>query len=169
VDDLFAYMTPDLIDPLHKLPNGTSPRPDLVKCTRTPDILFEAHSAPLDMQFYTGEQFSARYRNGAFAALHGTYVVGQNRGYNIASIPFDSATHRPIGYYEPFVDGFLIQPNGSDTFGRPVGLLVLKDGSLIFTEDGNHRIYQVQYKNSAHRYNLASVTFLTACKLFLTF
>jgi hypothetical protein len=50
-----------------------------------------------------------------------------------------------MGYYEDFVYGFLTNPSGPDTFGRPVGLLVLKDGSLLFTEDGNNRIYLVQY------------------------
>src|ERR1700722_7703193 len=71
-------------------------------------------------------------------------------------IPFNITTNRPMGNYEPFVDGFIIMPNGCDTFCVPVCLLVLKDGSLIFTDEGNRRIYQVQYKNSAHRYNLAS-------------
>ncbi|CAF1377693.1 unnamed protein product [Rotaria sordida] len=47
-----------------------------------------------------------------------------------------------MGYYEDFVYGFLTNPSGPDTFGRPVGLLVLKDGSLLFSEDGNNRLYQ---------------------------
>ncbi|CAF4819793.1 unnamed protein product, partial [Rotaria sp. Silwood1] len=47
-----------------------------------------------------------------------------------------------MGYYEDFVYGFLTNPSGPDAFGRPVGLLVLKDGSLLFSEDGNNRLYQ---------------------------
>jgi glucose/arabinose dehydrogenase len=45
--------------------DGTSERPDLVACTKTPDVLFEAHLAALDIQFYIGKQFPDRYRNGA--------------------------------------------------------------------------------------------------------
>ena len=52
--------------------------------------------------------------------------------------------------------GFLTNPEGSDTFGRPVGLLVLNDGSLLFTEDGNHRIYQVQYSQNSNSTNMGS-------------
>jgi len=141
----YAYMSSNLTDPRLCLPNGTSERPDLVSITLTPDVLFQAHSAVLDMRFYTGNQFPSQYRNGAFAAFHGSWNRNNGTGYKIIFIPFDNSTNRPMGYYEDFVYGFLTNPSGPDTFGRPVGLLVLKDGSLLFTEDGNNRIYQVQY------------------------
>ncbi|CAF0954180.1 unnamed protein product [Adineta steineri] len=145
----YAYMSSNLTDPRRRLSNGTSERPDLVSITKTPDVLFQAHSAVLDMRFYTGNQFPDRYRNGAFAALHGSWNRNNGTGYKIVFIPFDKNTNRPIGSYEDFVYGFLTNPTGPDTFGRPVGILVLKDGSLLFSEDGNDRIYQVQYnKNS---------------------
>jgi glucose/arabinose dehydrogenase len=143
----YAYMTPNLTDPRRYLANGTNERPDLVSITRTPDVLLQAHSSVLDAQFYTGKQFPSRYQNGAFAAFHGSWNKNQGTGHKIIFIPFDNTTNRPMGYYEDFVTGFLVNPSGPDTFGRPVGLLVLKDGSLLFTEDGNNRIYQVQYKN----------------------
>ncbi|CAF3823762.1 unnamed protein product [Rotaria sordida] len=145
----FAYMSPNLIDPRRVLNNGTSQRPDLVSLTRTPDVLFQAHSAALDMRFYTGDQFPSRYRNGAFAAFHGSWNRNSGTGYKIIFIPFDNNTNRPMGYYEDFVYGFLTNPSGPDTFGRPVGLLVLKDGSLLFSEDGNNRLYQVQYNQTS--------------------
>lgn len=141
----YAYMTPNLTDPRRLFPNGTSERPDLVDITTTPDVLLQAHSAVMDILFYTGEQFPSKYQNGAFAALHGSWNRDNGTGYKIIFIPFNNTTNRPLGYYEDFVTGFLINPPGPDTFGRPVGLLVLKDGSLIFTEDGQNRIYQVQY------------------------
>jgi glucose/arabinose dehydrogenase len=143
----YAYLSPNLPDPRRLLPNGTSERPDLVAITRTPDVLFQAHSAVLDTRFYTGTQFPSKYHNGAFAAFHGSWNRNNGTGYKIVFIPFDNATNRPLGYYEDFVTGFLVDPSGPDTFGRPVGLLVLHDGSLLFTEDGNDRIYQVQYNN----------------------
>ena len=141
----YAYMSSNLIDPRRLLSNGSSQRPDLVAITQTPDVLFQAHSAVMDMRFYTGNQFPNRYRNGAFAAFRGSWNRNSGTGYKIIFIPFDSTTNRPSGYYEDFVYGFLTNPDGPDTFGRPVGLLVLKDGSLLFTEDGNSRIYWVQY------------------------
>jgi glucose/arabinose dehydrogenase len=142
----YSYMSSKLTDPRRRLSNGTSERSDLVSLTKIPDVLFQAHSAVLDMRFYTGHQFPKRYRNGAFAAFHGSWNRNNGTGYKIVFIPFNSKTNRPMGYYEDFVAGFLTNPSGPDTFGRPVGLLVLKDGSLLFTEDGNNRIYQVQYK-----------------------
>jgi glucose/arabinose dehydrogenase len=147
----YAYLSSSLTDPRRRLENGTSERPDLVSVTRTPDVLFQAHSAVLDMRFYTGTQFPDRYRNGAFAALHGSWNKNQGTGYKIVFIPFNKDTNRPMGYYEDFVYGFLTDPSGPFTFGRPVGLLVLKDGSLLFSEDGNNRLYQVQYNHETSR------------------
>jgi glucose/arabinose dehydrogenase len=143
----YAYLSSDLVEPRRTLPNGTSERPDLAAKTRTPDLLFQAHSAVLGMQFYTGTQFPERYKNGAFAAFHGSWNRDAGTGYKIVFVPFNSDTNRPMGYYEDFVTGFLTNPQGPDTFGTPVGLLVLKDGSLLITDDGNGMIYHVQYKN----------------------
>ncbi|CAF1164482.1 unnamed protein product [Rotaria sordida] len=155
----FAYMSANLTDPRRRLSNGTSERPDLVSLTRTPDVLFQAHSAVLDMRFYTGNQFPSRYRNGAFAAFHGSWNRNNGTGYKIIFIPFNNNTNLPMGYYEDFVNGFLINPSGPDTFGRPVGILALKDGSLLFSEDGNNCLYQVQYKQSFNNTNnISTVT-----------
>jgi len=68
-----------------------------------------------------------------------------------------------MGYYEGFVTGFLTDPIGIILFGRLIGLFVLKDRSLIFTENGNNRTYQAQYKNNAHRFSFVSMTFLIIC------
>jgi glucose/arabinose dehydrogenase len=154
----YAYMSSNFTDPRLCLSNGTSERPDLVSLTRTPDVIFQAHSAVLDMRFYTGNQFPSRYRNGAFAAFHGSWNRNNGTGYKIIFIPFDSNTNRPLGSYEDFVYGFLTNPSGPDTFGRPVGLLVLKDGSVIFSEDGNNRIYQVQYKYNSNKTSTVRTT-----------
>ena len=155
----YAYLTPNLTDPNRLLRNGASERPDLVSLTKIPDVLFQAHSAPIDIKFYTGKQFPERYRNGAFVALRGALARVVTIGYTIGFIPFNSVTNRPLGYYEDFVTGFLTDPLTPRAFGRPTGLLVLKDGSLIFTEDGNNRTYQIQYNNSALNYSFVSITF----------
>lgn len=165
----YAYLSANLTDPRRRLTNGSSERPDLVSITRTPDVLFQAHSAVMDMRFYTGSQFPARYQNGAFAAFRGSWNRNNGTGYKIVFIPFNSTTNRPLGYYEDFVRGFLVNSLGPDTFARPVGVLVLNDGSLLFSEDGNNRIYQVQYNQSsnnttsgsANNYSFSMILFLS--------
>ncbi|CAF1678194.1 unnamed protein product, partial [Adineta ricciae] len=125
----FAYLSSKNVDPRRRFANGSSERPDLVAVTRTPDVLFQAHSAVLDMRFYRGQQFPSHYRNGAFAALHGSWNRQAGTGYKVVFVPFGS-DNRPLGYYEDFLYGFLVDPSGPRTFGRPVGILEMKDGSL---------------------------------------
>ncbi|KAM3098317.1 PQQ-dependent sugar dehydrogenase [Phormidesmis sp. 146-35] len=140
----YAYLRNDRLDP-RQAQNGKSVRPDLASKTRTPDVLFEAHSAALGLSFYDGKTFPQKYRNGAFAAFRGSWNRSQGTGYKIVFVPFN-AEGRPQGYYEDFVTGFLLDPTAPTTWGRPVGLLTLPDGSLLFTEEGNDRIYRVQYQ-----------------------
>ncbi len=140
----YAYITPDRLDPNH-VQNGRSVRPDLAAQTRTPDVLFQAHSAALGVQFYSGPTFPAKYRHGAFVAFRGSWNRDRGTGYKIAFVPF-KADGRPQGYYEDFLTGFLVNASGPDTWGRPVGLLTLPDGSLLVTEEANGRIYRIQYQ-----------------------
>ncbi|PSN17851.1 sorbosone dehydrogenase [filamentous cyanobacterium CCP5] len=140
----YAYLQPDWLDP-RLVSNGQSLKPDLAAQTRTPDVLFQAHSAALGLQFYTGDTFPERYQNGAFVAFRGSWNRSQGTGYKLVFVPFGD-DHRPVGSYEDFVTGFLIDPAGPTTWGRPVGVLVMPDGSLLFTEEMNGRIYRVQYQ-----------------------
>ncbi|MDF0552882.1 sorbosone dehydrogenase family protein [Kamptonema sp. UHCC 0994] len=140
----YAYFTANRLDPRHAQ-NGISERPDLAAKTLTPDVLFQAHSAALGLQFYDGKTFPEKYRNGAFVAFRGSWNRNAGTGYKIVFVPFNNVG-RPQGYYEDFLKGFLIDPSGPKTWGRPVGLLVLPDGSLLFTEEGNNIIYRVQYR-----------------------
>ncbi len=138
----YSYFTPNNLDPRH-VQNGQSVRPDLVKKTLKPDVLFQAHSAALGLQFYDGNTFPEPYKKGAFVAFRGSWNRNSGTGYKLVFIPFNQG--RPQGYYEEFLTGFLVNPAIPETWGRPVGLLVLPDGSLIFTEESNGRIYRVQY------------------------
>lgn len=140
----YAYLTPNLLDPRHVV-NGKSKRPDLAAQTQTPDVLFQAHSAALGLQFYDGKTFPQRFRNGAFVAFRGSWNRNQGTGYKVVFVPFDEAG-KPKKYYEDFLTDFLIDPSGPTTWGRPVGLLVLPDGSLLVTEEANNRIYRIQYR-----------------------
>lgn len=139
-----AYLSSKNVDPRRRFANGSSERPDLVAITRTPDVLFQAHSATLDMKFYRGQQFPAYYRNGAFVAFHGSWNRQAGTGYNVVFVPFGN-DNRPLGYYEEFLYGFLVDPSGPRTFGRPVGILEMKDGSLLISDDGNGRLYRIEY------------------------
>ncbi len=135
----YAYLTPNKVDP-----RRAGERPDLVAQTRTPDVLFQAHSAPLGLQFYDGSTFPEEYQNGAFVAFRGSWNRDQGTGYKIVFAPFDSAGNAE-GYYQDFLTGFLLDPSVPTTWGRPVGLQVMPDGSLLFTDEGSDRIYRVQY------------------------
>ena len=101
----YAYLTPSNLDPRQKV-NGKSKRPDLVARTRTPDVLFQAHSAALGLQFYDGQTFPQKYRNGAFVAFRGSWNRDRGTGYKIVFVPFDNKG-RSQGYYEDFLTGFL--------------------------------------------------------------
>ena len=138
----YTYLKPNLLDP-RQTENGQSKRPDLAAKTLMPDVLFQSHSAALGLQFYDGEMFPEKYRNGAFVAFRGSWNRNAGTGYKIVFVPFNGG--RPAGYYEDFLTGFLLEPSVPRTWGRPVGVLVLPDGSLLFTEEANGRIYRVQF------------------------
>ncbi|MBD2023406.1 sorbosone dehydrogenase family protein [Leptolyngbya sp. FACHB-711] len=141
----YSYLAPNKLDP-RRLVNDRPAKPDLIGSTKTPDVLFQAHSAALGLQIYDGDTFPNRYQNGAFVAFRGSWNRNQGTGYKIVFVPFDARTNRPAGYYEDFVTGFLTQPTVPATWGRPVGVLVVADGSLLFTDEANGRIYRVQYQ-----------------------
>lgn len=139
----FAYLRADLLDP-RRAKNGRSENPALASRTLTPDVLLEAHSAAIGMTFYTGSVFPERYRRGAFVALHGSWNRAEASGYKLVYIPFN-AQDRPEGYYEDFVTGFVLDAKEPKVWGRPTGILELADGSLLFSDDENGRIYRVSY------------------------
>ena len=142
----YAYLAPDLLDP-RRMQGNKSERPELAAKTITPDVLFQSHSAALGVQFYDRQQFPQKYHNGAFVAFRGSWNRDRGTGYKIVFVPFGE-DNQPLGYYEDFLTGFLVDPTGPDTFARPVGLLVMPDGSLLLAEDGNNRIYRISYRGN---------------------
>jgi glucose/arabinose dehydrogenase len=108
-----------------------------------PDILIQSHSAPLNLCFYGGQQFPAEYRGDIFVALHGSWNRSRRTGYKIIRVPLGHESGKALGEYEDFVTGF-VTPEGN-VWGRPVGITVAKDGSLLFSEDGNDTIWRVSY------------------------
>jgi glucose/arabinose dehydrogenase len=103
-----------------------------------PDVLVQSHSASLNLCFYTGAQFPAEYRGDIFAAFHGSWNRQRRTGYKIVRVPFGPESDKVGGIYEDFVTGF-VASNGN-VWGRPVGIAGAKDGSLLFSEDGNGSI-----------------------------
>jgi glucose/arabinose dehydrogenase len=93
------------------------------------------------MAFYEGKQFPAEYRGFAFAAEHGSWNRAKRTGYKIICVPIVNG--KATGEYEDFVTDF-VTPKG-DVWGRPVGVTVAADGSLIFTDDGSNSVWRVSY------------------------
>jgi glucose/arabinose dehydrogenase len=118
-------------------------RPDLVAKAIIPDVLLGAHVAPLQFAFYTAGQFPGLYRGGAFLAEHGSWNRSIRSGYQVAFVAFrgGKAVEDPI----PFLTGFDPDPKGKDVYGRPVGVAVAADGSLLVSDDGAGVIYRVSY------------------------
>jgi glucose/arabinose dehydrogenase len=127
----------------HPDPRYRGKHPELAAKSLIPDVLVQSHSATLNLCFYTGEQFPAQYRGDIFAAFHGSWNRTRRTGYKIVRVPFERASRKTRGEYEDFVTGF-VTPKG-DVWGRPVGITIAKDGSLIFSEDAHGTIWRVNY------------------------
>jgi glucose/arabinose dehydrogenase len=127
----------------HQDPRHKGKHPELAGKVLVPDILVQSHSATLNLCFYDGSQFPAEYKGDIFAAFHGSWNRAKRTGYKIVRVPFDKTTGKPRGDYEDFVTGFVTADG--NVWGRPVGITVAKDGSLLFSEDGNKTIWRVSY------------------------
>ena len=128
----------------HQDPRHKGKHPELADKVLTPDVLVQSHSASLNLVFYDGQQFPEEYRGDIFAAFHGSWNKKRRTGYKIVRVALDKATGKARGDYEDFVTGF-VTPEGK-VWGRPVGVTVPKDGSLLFSEDGNKTIWRVSYE-----------------------
>jgi len=122
--------------------------PDLVKKALVPDVLIEAHSAAVGLAFYTGTSFPQRYRNGAFVALHGSWNSSVAHGYKVIFVPFVNGKPGPS---EDFLTGFVVDPAAVSKWGRPAGLIVARDGSLLVADDAGNKIWQIKYTAPAGR------------------
>jgi glucose/arabinose dehydrogenase len=118
---------------------------DLVKKTVIPDVSLGAHTAVIDWTFYMGNQFPARYKGGAFIALHGSWNRSQRAGYSLAFVPFKDGKPT-VKQAEEFMKGWMIAPDKKEVWGRPTGVLEMKDGSLLVSDDGGGKIWRVSYK-----------------------
>ena len=106
-----------------------------------PDLKLGPHVAALGMRFYTGAQFPGEYKNNIFIAEHGSWNKAKKSGYNISRVVLDAKGK--IVKYEPFATGFL---QGETFWGRPADVQVMKDGSLLVSDDVAGAIYKISYK-----------------------
>lgn len=103
-----------------------------------PTVEMQAHSAPLGLEFYSGDAFPGEYTGDLFVAFHGSWNRSQPVGYKIVRIPFDGET---IGAVEDFAVGWL----GGGRWGRPVDVLTTSDGSLFVSDDSDGRIFRIYF------------------------
>ncbi|MDB6095175.1 MAG: sorbosone dehydrogenase [Verrucomicrobia bacterium] len=132
----------------HEDPRHPGKRPELAGEAIVPDVLLQAHSASLQLAFYTATSgaavFPAEYRGDIFAALHGSWNRGSRTGYKIIRVRLEHGV--PTGGYEDFLTGFVV--DAGHVWGRPVGVAVAHDGALLVTEDGNGTLWRVAYAKS---------------------
>lgn len=110
--------------------------------TEPPVLTYQGHAAPMQMSFYTGDQFPQEYRNDAFATMRGSWNRNPPTGYEVVRVRFDQAGNPTA--IEPFVGGWLIE-GGRAHFGRLMGLAVMQDGSLLVGDDENGVIYRISH------------------------
>ncbi|MGA9965302.1 MAG: PQQ-dependent sugar dehydrogenase [Terriglobales bacterium] len=126
----------------HQDPRHEGKHPELRDKVVVPDVLLQPHNASLEMTFYEGAQFPAEYRGDIFASEHGSWNRSVRTGYEVIRVPLHQ-TNRASGEYEDFVTGFVVD-NGR-VWGRPVGITVAQDGSLLVSDDGSNSIWRVVY------------------------
>jgi glucose/arabinose dehydrogenase len=123
-------------------PRHPAARADLADKVVTPDVLLPPHGAPVSIAFYDGAQFPADFRGNAFVALHGSWNRSHKIGYKVVRLEFVDGG--PSGRYQDFLTGFVL--DDIRVAGRPSGLAVLPDGSLLVGEDGAGVLWRVTYR-----------------------
>ncbi len=122
-------------------PRKKGQRPDLVAKAIKPDYALGSHVAPLGLAFYNGKSFPSHYQGGAFIGMHGSWNRSTLVGYKVAFVPFENG--RPSGPIEDFLTGFSANPKSRDVYGRPVGVAVWTDGSLLVADDAAGKVWRV--------------------------
>ena len=125
----------------HEDPRQSGKRPDLVAKAIVPDYPLGAHTASLGLLFYRGTAFPQAYRGGAFVAQRGSWNRSSLAGYRVVFVPFSGG--RPSGPLQEFLTGFIANPEAATVYGRPVGLAMLRDGSLLVADDAGGKIWRV--------------------------
>jgi glucose/arabinose dehydrogenase/cytochrome c5 len=126
----------------HQDPRQEGKHPELKDKVIVPDVLLQPHNASLELTFYGADKFPAEYKGDIFASEHGSWNKAVRVGYEVIRVPLHQTGHA-TGEYEDFLTGFVL-PNGQ-VWGRPVGIAVAQDGSLLVSDDGSNSIWRVSY------------------------
>jgi glucose/arabinose dehydrogenase len=130
----------------HQDPRHAGKHPELADKIIVPDVLIQAHSASLCITFYEAEQFPQQYHGYAFAAEHGSWNRSNRTGYKVICVPIHNGKSDG-GEYDDFMTGFVTDAGG--VWGRPVGVTVDSQGSLIVSDDGSNSLWRVRYTGAA--------------------
>jgi glucose/arabinose dehydrogenase len=126
----------------HQDPRHKGKHPELKDKAIVPDVLLQPHNASLELAFYDGKQFPGEYAGDIFASEHGSWNKTVRVGYEVIRVPLHQRGDAG-GEYEDFLTGFVL-PDGN-VWGRPVGVTVTSDGSLLVSDDGSNSIWKVSY------------------------
>jgi len=126
----------------HQDPRHPGTHPELADRVITPDVILNPHNASLEMTFYTGNQFPTEYNGDIFASEHGSWNRAIRVGYELIRVPLHQTGHS-AGQYEDFMTGFVV--DNEHVWGRPVGVTVAPDGSLLVTDDGSGSVWRITY------------------------
>ena len=119
---------------------------DTIKTAVVPDVLLGSHTASLGLAFNEQKMFPSKYYDGAFIAQHGSWNRSALSGYKVIFVPFENG--KPSGKPEDFLTGFTSDLSKSEVHGRPVGIALLKDGSMLVSDDVNNTIWRISYKKN---------------------
>ena len=108
----------------------------------SPTIPSARHTASLGLAFYRGTAFPEAYRQGAFIGQRGSWNRSAFSGYKVLFVPFKEG--RPAGEAKDFLTGFIANEQTSEVYGRPVGIAVMPDGSLLVADDAGGKIWRVK-------------------------
>ena len=129
----------------HEEPRLKDHRPDLAGKAIVPDVLYQAHSAAVSMVFYPENKgasaFPAEYTGDGFAVFHGSWNRATRTGHKVVRVIIEDG--KPTGEYEDFMVGMIAEDGNA--FGRPVGAIVARDGSLLVSDDGTNVVYRIAY------------------------
>ncbi|HET6178573.1 MAG TPA: PQQ-dependent sugar dehydrogenase [Candidatus Sulfotelmatobacter sp.] len=126
----------------HQDPRQQGKHPELKDKAIVPDVLLQPHNASLEFTFYGGDKFPAEYKGDLFASEHGSWNKSVRVGYEVIRVPLHQTGHAS-GEYQDFLTGFVL-PDGQ-VWGRPVGIAVAPDGSVLVSDDGSNSIWRVSY------------------------
>ncbi|WP_454833357.1 PQQ-dependent sugar dehydrogenase [Pseudomonas veronii] len=117
----------------------TPQKPDLVAKAIAPDYAVGPHTASLGLTFAEGSKLPAPFINGAFIGQHGSWNRKPHSGYKVIFVPFEGG--KPKGPPVDVLTGFL--NSEEQAMGRPVGVVIDKQGDLLVADDVGNKVWRV--------------------------